>query len=438
MPDSIDGAHIRAYCRSLATDLPRGVLGCSIAAEILAAVPDAPGRRLPDVTGSAPEIFQALVSWGLLRSMPSARVMAAALAHIAAISPLVAQRSARQWHVRLSQLLEDTSVVAKAIRRRVPRALLDLAPELPAADAPRSSSIRAERDRLAAEIEVAKAQAQEAAQRASIATEHARTADARAAKAEERSNTAERRVAAAEAQVGAAQQRAAAAEAQVGAAQQRVTAAEAQVVAASRLATAAETRAVAAEERSRAAEEQARTARQELRAVSRAAEHTQGRLDACWRALGEPEGPLHECIEAEREGRARVEATVISLQKAIDELRRELAAQRSSAAASASALKVADDRAARSEREMKDSRTSMIEAWERARMNDRWSTEREMIRTLLHMDVLSERSLVEVLRTHLDERMSALREIEKARQLLAAPGDIRSLPELLETVVRRR
>ncbi|MBA3550176.1 MAG: hypothetical protein H0T76_27170 [Nannocystis sp.] len=185
MSDSLDEAHIRAYCRSLATDLPRGVLGCSIAAEILAAVPDAPGRRLPDVTGSAPEIFQALVSWGLLRSMPSARVMAAALAHIAAISPLVAQRSARQWHFRLSQLLDDASVVAEAIRSRVPRALLDLAPDLPAADgAPRSSSIRAERDRLAAEIEAAKKQAHEAAQHASIAIEHARAADARATRAE--------------------------------------------------------------------------------------------------------------------------------------------------------------------------------------------------------------------------------------------------------------
>ena len=297
MPDSIDEAHIRAYCRSLATDLPRGILGCSIAAEILAAVPDAPGRRLPDVTGSAPEIFQALVSWGLLRSMPSARVMAAALAHIAAISPLVAQRSARQWHFRLSQLLDDTSVVAEAIRRRVPCTLLDLAPELPAADgAPRISSIRAERDRLAAEIEVAKEQAHEAAQRASIATEHARAADARATKAEERTNAAERRAAAAEAQVGAAQR--------------RVMAAEEQAVAASLRATAAETRAVAAEERSRAAEEQARTARQELRAVSRAAEHTQGRLDACWRALGQPVGPLHERIESERAARAQAEAAV--------------------------------------------------------------------------------------------------------------------------------
>ena len=117
MLDDIGEAHIRAYCRNLVTDLPRGVLGCAIAAEILTAIPEAPGRRLPDVTGSAPEIFRSLVAWGLLRSMPSARVMAAALAHIAAISPLVAQRSARQWHFRLSQLLEETSVVAEAIRR---------------------------------------------------------------------------------------------------------------------------------------------------------------------------------------------------------------------------------------------------------------------------------------------------------------------------------
>jgi len=426
MPDGLDDAHIRAYCRSLATDLPRGVLGCSIAAEILAAVPDAPGRRLPDVTGSAPEIFQALVSWGLLRSMPSARVMAAALAHIAAISPLVAQRSARQWHLRLSQLLDDASVLAEAIRRRVPRALLDLAPDLSAADgAPRSSSIRAERDRLAAEIEVAKEQA---AQRASIATEHARAADAHATRAEERTNAAERRVAAAEAQVGAAQR--------------RVTASEEQAVAASLRATAAENRAVAAEERSRAAEEQARTARQELRAVCRAAEHAQGRLDACWRALGQPVGPLHECIESERAGRAQAEAAVISLQHAADELRQNLAAQRASAVAareaSANALKAAHDGADRSEKEMKEMRASMIDVRRRERLNDMWGREREAIKSLLHVEEFDERVLMNVLRTHLDERTSAMRELEKARHLLAAPGDTRTLPELLEALLRRR
>ncbi len=124
--------------------------------------------------------------------------------------------------------------MAEAIRRRVPRPLLDLAPEPPAADGPpRSSSIRAERDRLAAEIEVAKAQAQEAAQRASIATDPPRPGEAGRGRAEEPPTPAGRRVAAAEAEVGAAQQ--------------RVTAAEAQAVADSRRATAAETRAVAAE-----------------------------------------------------------------------------------------------------------------------------------------------------------------------------------------------
>jgi len=428
MPDSIDGAHIRAYCRSLVTDLPRGVLGCSIAAEILAVVPYAPGRRLPDVTGSAPEIFQALVSWGLLRSMPSARVMAAALAHIATISPLVVRRSARQWHVRLSQLLDDSSVVAEAMRRRVPRALLDLAPELPTAEGPpRSSSIRAERDRLAAGIEVAKAQAQEAVQSAGTATERARAADARANLAEERASAAERRVTTAETQLAAAQQ--------------RVTAAEAQVVAASRRATEAETRAVAAEEQYRAAETQARTARQELGVMSRAAEHAQERLAACWRALGQPgqhEVSLHEGIEAERIARARAEATATSLQKAIDELHRDLAAQRASAAASAHALKVAEDRAARLEREMKDSRASMIDVQRRERLIDVWNKERDVIKSLLHVGKFDDRVLVDVLRAHLDERASAMRELEKARQLLAAPGDPRGLLELLGAVVRRR
>lgn len=429
MPNSIDDAHIRAYCRSLVTDLPRGVLGCAISAEILIAIPEAPGRRLPDVTGSAPEIFQALVSWGLLRSMPSARVMAAALAHIAAISPLVAQRSARQWILRLSQLLDDTSVVAEAMCRRVPLALLDLAPYPPASDGTRrGSSIRAERDRLAAEVDLAKEQARDAVQRASVAMERVRAADALATTAQARADAAELRAAAAEQQVAALQRRAAVA--------------DEQVMAATRRSEAAEKRAVSAEGRSRMAEDRARSALTELGDVSRAAESAQARLDACWRALGQPAQPLHECIEAERECRAQAEKAVMRLQLSTDELRRDLAAQRTSADAaretSASALKAAQHDAQRAENEMREMRALMGEVRRRERLNEIWSSERETIKSLLHVEKFGDRSLVGVLRTHLDERENAMRDLDRSRQLLAATNDTRPLHELIETMLRRR
>ncbi len=428
MLDDIGEAHIRAYCRSLVTDLPRGVLGCAIAAEILMAVPEAPRRRLPDVTGSAPEIFRSLVAWGLLRSMPSARVMAAALAHIAALSPLVAQRSARQWILRLSQLLDGTSAVAEAMRRRVPVALLDLAPGLPTGDGIRSSSIRAERDRLAAEVELAKEQAREAAQRESVALEQAHAADARASDAEKRASAAEQRVLAVELRAEAMQR--------------RMASVEEQLITATLRAGTAEKRAAAAEGQSRKADEQARAAQQELRDVSRAAERAQASLDACWRALGQPVEPLHERITVEIEKRAQAEKAVARLQVSTDEVRQKIAAERASAAtareASASALKAAQGDAERAEKEMREMSALMGEVRRKERLTEIWSSERETIRSLLRVEKFDDRVLVDVLRTHLDERANALRDLEKARHLLAAPSDTRPLHEVIEAVLRRR
>ena len=87
---------------------------------------------------------------------------------------------------------------------------------------------------------------------------------------------------------------------------------------------------------------------------------------------------------------------------------------------------------------MKEMRASMIDVRRRERLNDIWNTERDAIKSLLHVEEFDDRVLLNVLRTHLDERTSAMRELEKVRQILAAPGDPRSLPELLETMVRRR
>lgn len=414
MPDSIDDARIRAYCRGLSTDLPRGVLGCSIAAEILAAVHEAPARRLPDVTGSAPEIFQVLVSWGLLRSMPSARVMAAALAHIAAISPLVAQRSARQWIVRLSQLLDATSEVAEAIRRRVPPALLGLAPApTHVGGAPRGSSIRAERDQLAVEVDLAKQQAREEARRADLATERARAVEARMSEAKERADAAEL----------------------------RATAAEVAVVTAER-ARAAEQRARAADERAQGAEERAQKVLHEHRTLALAAERAQTQLAACWHALGQPEGPLAASIEAERDRRTKAEKTATALQHHVDELRRELAAQRArtlaALEASAGALKVAREDLEQKGSEMKEMRARMVEVERQELLHALWDSERERIKTLLGMEKYDDRVLEHVLSARLDERGSALRDLEKARGLLATRGDTRPLHELVELMLRRR
>ena len=93
----------RAYGDALATDLPRGVPGRATASEVAMAFVRAFALRIPDLTGSAPELFTSLVDHGLLPSLPSARVIPAALALLASVSPLVEQRSARRWTIWLAR-----------------------------------------------------------------------------------------------------------------------------------------------------------------------------------------------------------------------------------------------------------------------------------------------------------------------------------------------
>jgi hypothetical protein len=67
-------AIIEAHCRFAAGLLPRGEEGCATAFGLLAAFPGACGRNLPDVTGTTPGVFAALVRLGVLPAVPSRRV----------------------------------------------------------------------------------------------------------------------------------------------------------------------------------------------------------------------------------------------------------------------------------------------------------------------------------------------------------------------------
>lgn len=144
------------YARCLAADIPRGQLGSAVAVELTTAVCEACRLRLLDITGSALAIFDALVRLGLMRSMPSQRVMPAALALVASVSPLVERRSPRCWTIRSSHALEPESAVGRAIRERVPVRFTSVADD--ALGGPRPpSSIRGERDQLQAELRAARA-----------------------------------------------------------------------------------------------------------------------------------------------------------------------------------------------------------------------------------------------------------------------------------------
>ena len=154
----------RAYGDALATDLPRGVPGSATASEVAMAFVRAFALRLPDLTGSAPELFATLVDHGLLPSLPSARVMPAALALLASVSPLVEQRSARRWTIWLARARDPAGPFADAIRRRASVPTVASAPT--PTRRPRPSTIRAEREALARAL--ADAEAEQAQQTAAL------------------------------------------------------------------------------------------------------------------------------------------------------------------------------------------------------------------------------------------------------------------------------
>jgi len=104
MFDDVDGdllaealPWIAGHCRFVTTNLPCGVVGVSIAAQLLAAIPDACRRRVPDITGSGPDVFARAVDYGLLAEVPSARVIRSVPKLIADASPIFQRRGKRHW-----------------------------------------------------------------------------------------------------------------------------------------------------------------------------------------------------------------------------------------------------------------------------------------------------------------------------------------------------
>jgi hypothetical protein len=148
-------ALLAGHCRQAVTLLPRGVLGVATAIEFLGALPGACRLGLPDVTDSGPKLFALLVAHGVLAAMPSPRVVPAALALIAGVSPVLQARSARQWTLWLGQVREPSSAMTGALREQTPMSQISLAPPSTTAHPLRTAALRADRDRLGAELALA-------------------------------------------------------------------------------------------------------------------------------------------------------------------------------------------------------------------------------------------------------------------------------------------
>ncbi len=123
-------ALLEAHCRHVQTLLPRGVLGAATAADIIAAVPEAHRRGLPDLTGSAPAILADLVAHGLIAGLPSKSVLRAVPRLLAPLTPIIEARSPRTWTFWLANLASPAML--REIRRRTPLPQLAVTPGLTA------------------------------------------------------------------------------------------------------------------------------------------------------------------------------------------------------------------------------------------------------------------------------------------------------------------
>lgn len=151
--DEVDGPTIvEAFCRSRIASLPRGSRGLNAAKDLLTAIPAACRLGWADVTVSAAQLFRMLMHAELITSYPIASDMPAALRLIASVCGLVTQRSARRWTVWFSQACDPHQPLGASVREVVTPAMLHRPAITPGEAKPPKSSIRAERDQLAAEL----------------------------------------------------------------------------------------------------------------------------------------------------------------------------------------------------------------------------------------------------------------------------------------------
>lgn len=166
---------IEAHCRHAAGQLPRGEDGCATAMAVLAAMPAACARRLPDLTDTAPRLWDALVSYGLLSAAPSRRIRVAALNLLARVSPLFARRSPRQWSVWFAQALDPESALSERLRVCTPASQLAVEVPAPSPRPPRTRDLRRELTQRRQEIEEARRTIETLQRRLRVAEEHDRT-----------------------------------------------------------------------------------------------------------------------------------------------------------------------------------------------------------------------------------------------------------------------
>ncbi len=173
-------ALIEAHCRFVAGQMPRAAQGCRIALALLLAIPGACARKLPDVTGTRTQFFEALVRYGLLPALPSRHTQTGALRLLGSLTPLVEARSERHWALWLAHAQDAASPIAARIQAGTPenqRAVCDpgeVFSPMRSRDytqeradlqhaAASAAQARADAERRAEELRIARAQAEDIA-----------------------------------------------------------------------------------------------------------------------------------------------------------------------------------------------------------------------------------------------------------------------------------
>jgi len=142
---------IEAHCRFLTSKLPRRGIGVQLAEHLLASVPEAVARCVPDLRGSTPEFLDQAAAYGLLAKAPSRRAGREMLKLLVDLTPMIELRGNHFWVLWIVRLT-DPDMLGQ-LKKETPRSQC-LARPLGSAEL-RPSSLQLAKALAAAEAELA-------------------------------------------------------------------------------------------------------------------------------------------------------------------------------------------------------------------------------------------------------------------------------------------
>ncbi len=110
---------VEAHCRFATSKLPRRGIGVQLSEDLLASVPEAVARCVPDLRGSTPEFLDQAAAYGLLARVPSRRAGREMLKLLVDLTPMVELRGNHFWILWIVRL-SDPDMLAQ-LKKVTPR-----------------------------------------------------------------------------------------------------------------------------------------------------------------------------------------------------------------------------------------------------------------------------------------------------------------------------